>query len=228
MAIMTLGRKAGMRPNLPVRVSLAAWYRYRIAVTNINGAASAWADQSGNMRPLLQATATNRPSVLSDGSILFDGSDNYMQATFTLAQPFTVYLAFQPVTHTNNDVIFDGVTATTTLSQDTTTGTYDINAGTALAYTGTIVAGTNGVIATVFNTTTSVIQGANGAASTTVEGDANTNDAGGITLGASRTPGSYSNIRVFEMAVYSVAHDAQTRLNILRYMGRIAQVGGIT
>jgi hypothetical protein len=217
-----------MRPNLSERINLAAWYRYRIGVTNIDGAASAWADQSGNMRPLLQATASNRPTVLSDGSLLFDGVDNYMQATFTLAQPFTVYLAFQPITHTNNDVIFDGVTATTTLSQDTTTGTYDISAGTALAYTGTILAGTNGVIATVFDDTASIIQGANGAASTTVTGAANTNDAGGITLGAAQAPGSYSNIRVFEMAVYSVAHAAQTRLNVLRYMGRIAQVGGIT
>ncbi|MGB7587490.1 MAG: hypothetical protein WBM00_02150, partial [Solirubrobacterales bacterium] len=89
-----------MRPNLSVRVSLAAWYRYRIGLTNINGACSEWADQSGNMRPLLQATASNRPTIRSDGSLLFDGVDNYLQAAFTLVQPFTIYLAFQQVSWT--------------------------------------------------------------------------------------------------------------------------------
>ena len=220
-------RAKGRVHNIPIRASLAAWYRLGKGVTNVAGLCSSWYDYSGNQRPLLQATAGNRPSINSDGSLTFDGVDNYMQATFALVQAFTVYLAFMPLGDTNNDVVFDGVTGTTTLSQDTSAGTYDINAGTALAYTGTILANTKAVIGCVFNSTASVIQAGNGAATETVTGAANTNNAGGITLGASQAPGSYSNIRVYEMAVFSAAHDAAQRLQMLRYMARVAQVGGV-
>lgn len=226
--VVTAPRKiSGHRNNLPYRVNLAAWYRYRIGVTNISGLASAWADQSGNMRPLVQATVTNRPSINSDGSLTFDGSDNYMQAAFTLIQPVTVYLAFQPLSHTDNDVLFDGATGTMTLSQDTVSGAYDSNAGSALAYAGTFPVGGKSVAACVFNGNSSVVQGGAGGAAVTSSGAAGANNPGGITLGSSRTPGSYANITVFEMAVYSVAHDATQRLQTLRYFSRIAQVGGI-
>lgn len=220
-------RKGRAGNNIPVHANLAAWYRYHMGVTNISGACSSWYDYSGNQRPLLQATASARPSINSDGSLTFDGSNDFMQATFTLIQPMSIYLAFMPLSDTNNDVLFDGATGTTTLSQDTNASTYDINAGSALAYSGTIIANTKAVIAVVFNGTSARVQAGNGAASITSSGDAGANNAGGITLGASRTPGSFSNIRVYEMAVFSAAHDATTRLQVLRYMARVAQVGGV-
>lgn len=220
-------RKSGTLHNIPVRYQLAAWYRYRKGIVNVSGACSSWYDYSGNQRPLLQATASARPSINSDGSLTFDGLAQFMQASYTLIQPFTRYLAFMPLAHTDDAVIFDGSTGTTTLSQDTADDTYDINAGTALDYAGSFAVGTRGVIAVVFNGASSVVQGGNGAASITSTGSANTNNAGGNTLGADRSAANFSNIRVFEMADFSGAHDAFTRLQMLRYMARVAQVGGV-
>lgn len=216
-----------MHANLPVRVNLAAWYRYHIGITNISGAASAWADQSGNMRPLLQATAADRPVVNSDGSLTFDGVSDFMQATFTLAQPLTVYIAFQQLTWTSGDVVFDGATATCKVGQLTASPGLGANAGSALTVDNTIGLSGNGVLCFVANGASSVYQAAGGAASVTTSGNANTNGMGGITLGSSRSPANFGNIAVYEMAAYSVAHDTPTRLAIMRYFGRIAQVGGI-
>lgn len=228
MTVMAPSRRVSHKATLAQRVSLAAWYRYRIGITNINGACSSWADQSGNMRPLLQSTAANRPTVNSDGSLTFDGSASYMQATFTLAQPFTIYLAFKPISWTLNDVILDGVTASTTLTQSATTPGITAAAGSNLTANTTIAVGSKGVCCFVGNGTSSRYQAAGGAASVTVTGDAGSNDPGGLTLGASQTPTGYANIQVYELIAYSVAHDATTRLQVMRYLGRVAQVGGIT
>lgn len=217
-----------MRPNLSNRTSLAAWYRFRIGMTNVNGACSSWADQSGNTRPLLQSSASLRPSINSDGSLTFDGTAQYMQATFTLVQPCTIYLAFQQITWTSGDGIFDGATGVAKVTQHTGTPKLAMDAGSGLTDSSTIAVGSPGVIACVFNSTTSVYQAAGGAASVTTTGDASTGNPGGITLGALQAPGNYGNIRVWEMIVYSVAHAAADRLPIMRYLGRIAQVGGIT
>lgn len=230
MAIMTLGRsskRGAMRHGLNVRVNMAAWYRYRIGITNISGACSSWADQSGNMRPLVQASSTLQPLVRSDGALVFDGVNDYLQAAFTLVQPFSVYLAFNQITWTSGDAIFDGVTAATKVTQAGSSPGLAANAGSALSTDTTIGVNTNGVIAFVANSTSSVYQAAGGAASVTTTGDAGANNAGGITLGALQAPSNYGNIAVYEMIVYSVAHDATTRLQIMRYLGRIAQVGGI-
>lgn len=216
------------KDSLPVRVNLAAWWRYRTAVTAINGAASQWDDQSGNMRHLLQATAAARPTVLSDGSLSFDGSNDFMQATFTLVQPCTVYLAFQQLSWTVNDSIFDGVSGTCQVFQNSSSPILTANAGTSLGTDATIALNTPGVLCFVANGATSVYQAAGGAASVTTSGNAGAGNGGGITLGATNVPGNFANIRVYEMAVFSVAHDAPTRLATMRYMGRVASCGGIT
>lgn len=217
-----------MGANLSIRVSQQAWYRYRIGLTNINGACSSWADQSGNMRPLVQATAAARPTILSDGSLSFDGSNDALAAAFTLSQPYTIYLAFQQLTWTSGDVVFDGSTGTVKVSQATGSPGLTANAGSSLTNSTTIALNQPGVIAFVGNSTSSVYQAAGGAASVTTTGDAGTNNAGGLTLGSDRSGANFANIRVYEMIAYSVAHDATQRLQVMRYLGRICQCGGIT
>lgn len=222
-------RRAGAMHNIPYRVNLAAWYRYRQGLTNVSGKVSSWGDSSNNSRPLLQATAANRPTLLSDGTVLFDGTDDYLQATFTLAQPFTIYATLQQVTWTSGDIVFDGVTGTTKLTQTASTPELTLDGGTALSASSTIpVAPKWGVFAAVFNGTSGVYQAGGGAAAASVTGDAGAGTAGGFTLGASRAPGSYANIAVREVAIFSVAHDAPTRLQMLRYMQRVGQsLGGV-
>jgi len=216
------------QPNMPVRTNLAAWYRYHVAVTNTAGNCTQWQDQSGNGRHLLQATASLGPMVRSDGSLLFNGTTQYMKATFTLAQPYTVYMALSQVVSTSGSIIFDGATGNARLSQSTANAV-QMSAGTSLGTDTTMPIGiaTPGVVACVFNGTSSVLQTAGGAASVTTSGNAGATAAGGITVGASQVLGNYANIVVYEIAIFSAAHDAPTRLWMLRYMARIASLGGV-
>lgn len=215
------------QPNMPTRTNLAAWYRYHVGIINTAGNCTQWLDQSGNGRHLLQATTALGPMVKSDGSLLFNGTTQYMQATFTLVQPYTVYMALTQVSSTNGSIIFDGVTANARLSQGAANAV-SVNAGSSFATDTTMPVGAGpGVVCCVFNNASSVLQTGGGAASVTTTGTAGANNPGGITVGASRVPGNYSNIIVNEIAVFSAAHDAQTRLWMLRYMARIASLGGV-
>ena len=66
----------GSRLTLPTANLLAAWDA-RVGVTNVSGACSAWADQSGNGKHATQGTAGSRPLIsTADGyaSLLFDGT----------------------------------------------------------------------------------------------------------------------------------------------------------
>jgi hypothetical protein len=223
-------KRIASKVSMPVRVSLAAWYRYHVAVTNTAGNCTRWEDQSGNGRHLLQATASLGPTVRSDSALLFNGTNQYMQATFTLAQPYTVYIGLSQVVSTSGAIIFDGGNGggNARLSQSTANAV-QISAGTSLGADTTMPIGiaTPGVACCVFNGASSVLQTAGGAASVTTSGNAGATAAGGITLGASRVPGNYANILVNEIAIFSIAHDAPTRLAMLRYMAQIVSLGGV-
>lgn len=220
-------RKGRSSNNIPTRVNLAAWYRYHIGMTNVGGFCSSWADQSGNGRDLVQATASARPVILSDGSLQFDGANDFLQAAFTLPQPLTIYLAFMQLSWTSGDVIFSGATAEVQVAQNTSSPGLAANAGSGLTVSNTIPVNARGVCCFVANGTSSVYQAGGGSFSVTTTGSGGANAAGGFTLGADSSEANWSNIRVFEAAIFSVAHDANTRLQLLRYMARQGQVGGV-
>lgn len=70
------------RLTLPTTNLLAA-YDARVGVTNVSGACSAWADQSGNGFHATQGTAGSRPTITTTGgfaSLFFDGAD-WLNAT---------------------------------------------------------------------------------------------------------------------------------------------------
>jgi hypothetical protein len=217
----------GLVANMPTRTNLAAWFRYRTGMINTNGNCTQWLDQSGNGRNLLQATAALGPTVTSDGGLSFNGSSQYMQALYTLAQPVTVYVALQQITWAVNAILFSGGTGAAKVTQVTASPQVAMNGGSALANDSTIPVGVVGVMGCVFSGTSSVYQAGGGGPSVTTTGDAGTTTTGGFTLGASHVPGNYANIYVREVAIFSVAHDAPTRLQMLRYMARIGNVGGV-
>ncbi len=231
MNTATMPRRAvkGANDNIPYRVNLAAWYRFHRGITNTSGRVSSWADMSGNSRPLIQATAAARPTLMSTGEIVFNGVDQALGAAFTLAQPATIYMLFRQITWTSGDIILDGSTGTAKLTQSSGTQGIVADAGSALAAGTAIGLGLNyGVLCVVFNGTSSVYQSAGGGPSVTITGDAGAGTPGGITLGSDRSAGNFANIGVRELAVYSRAHDAPTRLQVLRYMGKqSASVGGV-
>jgi hypothetical protein len=209
--------------NFVASLNPAAWYRYGAGITSANGLVSAWADQSGNNRPLLQATETNQPALQSDGSILFDGVDNQMEATFTLNQPCTFYLLFKQVTWTANDIITDGSAAQVQLFQAASSPIIKLTAGGGGAPQNTALAvDTYGAVAAVFNGASSLIQ-VNSTTGTAA--DAGANNPGGFSLGANRSAASASNIEAKEAIVFPAAHDAGQRAKVIAYL---AQVGNLT
>lgn len=197
--------------------NLAAWYRQGTGITSAAGLVSQWNDQSGNARHLVQATGTNQPALQADGSILFDGVDNFLQASaFTLNQPFTIYLLGRQVTWTAGDRIFDGNTQDTTEVLQTTAGASpQIRqfAGSQGSDNSDWTVNTYAVLVAIFNGASSVLQINN---STAVTSDAGAQNAAGFTLGAIGTgSANWSNIQVKEVLLYSAAHVAATRTEII-------------
>ena len=210
----------------PFQSQLAAWYRYRQGVTAVNGACSRWEDATNQLRPLLQATASARPRVQSDGSLLFDGSDDYLQATFTLNQPCSIAIAFTQLTWTSGDIIFDGSTADMKLTQTGSTPAIQANAGSSLTGNSAIPVAVNAVASFYASGTASAYGASGGGPRVVVTGDAGANNPGGITVGAARGASNFSNIIVREILVYSGTLVSAQRFIIRKYLCRVGNVGG--
>ena len=199
--------------------NLELWTKYNSGITVTGSGVSQWDDQSGNGNHLKQATDASRPSKEVDGSILFDGLDNFLKAdAFTLVQPETIYLLFKQVAWTANDYMTDGNTANTAvLQQFTAAPQIRLFAGAGLGNV-SLTLDTYGVLSTVINGSSSVIQIDNG---TPVTGAAGAANMGGFTLGSKSDGLSAANIQVKEVLVYSAAHDAATRAQVRAYLQSI-------
>lgn len=203
--------------------NLAAWYRFGAGITQSGGFASAWADQSGNGRDLLQGTGAAQPAVNPDGSLLFNGTSHTMRALFTLPQPATVCVLANPITWTLNDRLWNAAgfvngprvaqtNLTPQLQYFCTTGVTAISASLGAYHTFVAVA----------NDTSSVLR----IDSTEQTGASGTTALDGITLcAAAGGGGNWGNFEVKEMVVFSSALDATRRAAMAAYL---ASVGGIT
>lgn len=202
---------------IPVTANLAAWFRFNTGITVTGSGVSQWDDQSGNGRHLKQGTDANRPTKESDGVITFDGVDNLLRCdAFTLNQPETVYLLGRQITWTSVDTVMDGNTVNTLrLFQTGTTPQVQINAGSGVATNANWTLNTYIPLAVVINGANSLIH-VNGSAATT--GNAGAGNMGGFTLGAGGNSTAFANIQVKEVAIYSAAHDATTRQQIMDYL----------
>jgi hypothetical protein len=205
----------------PIPTALAAWYRYNTGITSSGGTVSSWANQTGG-EALVQATSGNRPTLESDGTILFNGVDQFLKtAPFTLNQPTTVYFLGRQVTWTSARRVFDGDGSNSgTLQQITATPQLRAFAGSASS-TISPTLGTYSVITTVFNGASSVLQLDSGAPITGNFGAAN---MGGFTLGARGLVAEYGNIQVKEILIYNLAHDANQRAAVIAYLNMVNQL----
>ena len=195
---------------------LVAWYRRGLGMS-----VSAWTDQIiPTTQDFVQATSTNQPSVTSAGSLLFDGSDNYMAATFTLDQPFTIYGLVNPVTWTAGDRILGEAAGSTGIIQITGSPQVTFNLGSALS---TISPPLNAlsVIAAVGNGASSVLQLNLGP---TVTGDAGAGAMTNPLLAARAGPLSFANTDNYEWIFYNTAHDAETRKQVVRYLAYVGYI----
>lgn len=206
---------------IPVTADLAAWFRFNSGITDSAGAVSQWDDASGNARHLKQATATNQPAKQGDGSILFDGVDNYLKCdAFTLIQPETIYLLGKQVGYTAIDTVMDGNTVNTLrLFQSGASPAVVLNAGSGdVASNSNWTLNTYATVAVVLNGASSLIQ-VNATTATT--GNPGAGNMGGFTLGAGGNSTAFANIQVKEVAIYSVAHDEATRAQVIAYMNAL-------
>ena len=210
-----------------VAANLVLHCRYNIGITVAGAGVSQWDDVSGNGNHLKQGTDTNRPSKEADGSILFDGTDNYLKTdAFTLVQPETIYLLGKQVTWTSLDAIFDGNTLNTGLLRQQNGGLspkVQSYAGVLLDENADFILNTYAVLITIFNGAVSAIQVNN---NDPLEGNAGGENMGGFTLGVQGGAANrWSNIQVKEVLIYNVAHDAATRTKVINYL---ASVGGLS
>ena len=204
-------------------ITPAAWYRSGTGFTTATGV-SAWADQSGNSRTLAQATGTKQPLQQSDGSLLFDGSDDFLQATFTLNQPCTFYLLFKQITWTSFDRVMDAGAATVTdlFQGGGAAPGLRCNAGSTFGLDSSVPMGTYEVVTVVFNGASSIMQ-VNQTSQTAAAGGAN--NPGGITLAADVSGTSNGNVQIREVMIAASAHDQATRNRIAAYM---MALGGVS
>lgn len=205
--------------------NLKLWVKSDVGVVLTSGKVSQWSDQSGNNNHLLQASASKRPTVVSadingKDSILFDGSDDNMTASFTLAQPETVFLIYKAPTRTVDDYIFDGLNGGNTMGYE-----YYPAANRLLMYAGSLgpntgtdelAANTYGLATCIFKGASSVLQINN---NTQITGSAGTASPNGISLGGYNFGGPYfGNISVAELIIMSSAATATERANMKSYV----------
>lgn len=205
--------------------NLVQWQRFNTGITVTGDGVSQWDDQSGNGHHLLQGTDTNRPSKEADGSILFDGVDNFLQTdSFTLVQPVTIYFLGKQITYGVLEIIYDGVgSPVSALNQNFSSPDIALSAGATLLTTVDFTLDTYNVVTAVFNSTASVLQiGSNSPA----EGNAGTNDFAGLTLGISGTGSGASHIQAKEFVIFDItAHTAKQITQMTTYLNRVG--GGI-
>ncbi len=196
----------------------AAW----MAGTGITDSGSlsavAWSDVVNN-RPMVAGGAATRPTINSDGSLTFDGVDDYLAtAAFTLSQPFTVYLAAQQVSWTLNDIIFDGFTyQSTMLAQGAVEPEVFPFAGSIGAVNPDWINIGNVItpVAVVFDGASSLTRVEN----TTVAASVGANNAGGFTLGSGgAATGNFSNIRVWEVIINNGADSTAKIERTINYL----------
>ena len=203
-----------------VALSPQAWFRYGLGITVTGAGVSTWADQSGNGRDLLQGTDAARPTLQADGSILFDGVDNFLKtAAFTLNQPNTIYILCKAITWTDVDFLYDGDTLNNSrLIQSGVTPDLAVGAGADIALPGPTV-GAYAIITAVRNSASSSGRINSGAA---VTGDAGLNNMDGFTLGTrGDLVGNFSNIQVKEVILFSGAHTDTQQSQIIYYLSRM-------
>jgi hypothetical protein len=181
---------------------------------------SQWDDQSGNGNNFLQATGAKQPTYTGSGTtarVNFDGSNDFMAASFTLTTVETVYIVMKLNTAVNNAVLFDGFSANSfELQQGTPLPAMFINSA-SVSPTG-FGTGTTFVVAVVRNGSSFASVSVNDGTKATTGSGIGTSNMNGFTI-ADRGAGFFpSNMSVAEIYVYNTNHDNATQSSIISYL----------
>lgn len=222
--MVTRTRQSRTRISSHTSTGLIAKYRHNTGITEAGSGVSKWEDQSGNGYDFEQTTDANRPTLEADGSILFNGVDQWLEtARYDIWLPATIYMVFNfqskntgGTSHLLNSkdtsrlaILYDDTTSQDSLSlaASTENGDATCDAPGLDEWTVVTVVGhgdTDSALIAVGNTT----------------GDMGTLTATpfkwrGLTLGREYNNTNYSNIRIKELRVYDVQHAAGQRQRIV-------------
>mgnify|MGYP007005598344 CR=1 FL=1 len=219
-------RRGGSRLWAPGSLLPAAWYDVSdvatlfkdtagtTPVTADGDAVARVNDKSGNGYNLLQATASKRPIYKISGGyswLLFDGVDDYLQASFTLAQPYTRIGGVRRLSYSSSSRLFESATAFQGGLYLSGTDILSMYAGAALSNFSSVL-NADEVVTEVWNGASSKLAINNGAYAT---GNAGTQAPGGFTVGSAGHGYANSNIRwygsIIASGVMSDANVAKTR-----------------
>ena len=213
-------RRGGFTPRQ--LTNLRGWWKSDTGITIVTGV-SQWNDQSGQNNHLVQATGASQPVVTAAAinglpAITFDGVDDFMAVSFTLAVPLTIFVVFRQVTWTSSDIVYDGnLDLRTRLAQSATTPGLVAggSGGITLAQNNGLAVDTFGLTTAIYNGASSVFQVNNLTETTGTTGSASPD---GITLGArgSKAVG-FGNIGVAEVIIMAAVATAGERASVRAY-----------
>ncbi len=201
--------------------NLVQWNRFNVGITVTGSGVSQWDDQSSNGAPITQGTDAARPALQGDGSILFDGVDDYLSAIFTLNRPQSIYVLLKQVTWTSADTFYDGNVVNFRMCAGQINATPTIrffDNSTQIGTTADLSLDTYGVIFNSVEGTSGVGQVNN---NTPITGTTGGFNMGGLHLGCAGGPQLFSNIQVKEIILYAAAHDAETRTKVINYLNSL-------
>jgi len=212
-----------------VTSSLAQLNDGTTAVSSDSDPVGYWADLSGSGRNLTQSDNNNRPAyrpgVLNGKAVIdFDGSNDSLLASFTLAQPITYFLVyrFDATITSGNPRVFDGATG----------NTMSFFGGTSSTLMG-LFAGSSSdpIISMAERTQFSITEIQANGASTAIKLNgsnvifATTNNIGasapnGLRLGAFSQSAAFGDVSFAEVLIYSSLIAESNAKRVRSYLGR--------
>jgi hypothetical protein len=175
-------------------------------------------DKSGNGNHLLQATSTERPYLRTDGTywwLEFDGVDDFLQAIFTHAQPFTRITAMQLVSYPGSERILDGGSAYAETVSQPSDGIGIGSSTPNIVVTGFTV-GNSHVVTEIWDGASSKLAVDNGTYGT---GDPGTDTPNGLTVGSDHNGNFAPNILWFGMISIGSVLDSTGIANCRTFFG---------
>lgn len=200
--------------------SLVAWYDFSDATTLFTDAGTTPVssdgdliyqanDKSGNNNHVVQATDTKRPAykigIQNSKSVSrYDGGD-WLQDTFTLIQPETVFVVFNSASQGANEWIIDGknTQGMEIRANAVPTAIHIYAGGVGTAGVSANITGAWMTAGCIFNTPTATIYVNGGAANT--DTDLGTANGGGITIGAAANGSTPLTSDIAEVIVCNAA-----------------------
>ena len=193
--------------------NLVAWYR-----KGVGQSSSTWLDQSGNAHDM----AMTASPTISGGAYTFNGTTQYGQASFTLAQPLTIFCRLSVPSYQANAYMHDGTApSSAAMLMNTPSPAVALFAGSGQVVDAThFPIGSLGNVVSIFNGASSNINVTSVA--NKVTGTPGTTAPGGLTAAvAGNQVTGPCNMTLVEFGAYSDAKGDTDITSLLSYLATL-------